>query len=179
MKCFRYNSQRALQLCSDAGDGPMVYGNPSSMALAVNLASVQRCSNMSSSSSSGSCGSEATIPPRPPTTNSFLRKKMAPPKEVSAVHHSLHQRDSGHASIGSSEDLAPPLPPRYSGKEKIQLLKGLLLQTRICVFKTIFFLQVGSFNRSSPTSRNTNRSSLYHDGSSSSSTSTLNQRVRI
>ena len=26
-----------------------------------------------------------------------------------------HQRDSGHASIGSSEDLAPapPLPPRY------------------------------------------------------------------
>ena len=131
MKCFRYNSQRALQLCSDAGDGPMVYGNPSSMALAVNLASVQRCSNMSSSSSSGSCGSEATIPPRPPTTNSFLRKKMAPPKEVSAVHHSLHQRDSGHASIGSSEDLAPPLPPRYSGKEKLQQwhLKRIFLQT--------------------------------------------------
>ena len=77
----RYSSQRALQHLIPGqgsrqlvgGDGHLVYGNHSSggcggggsggMALAVNLASVQRCSNMSSSSSttssttSGSCGS--------------------------------------------------------------------------------------------------------------------------
>ena len=78
----RYSSQRALQHLIPSqgsrqlvgGEGHLVYGNHSSggcggggsgggMALAVNLASVQRCSNMSSSSSttssttSGSCGS--------------------------------------------------------------------------------------------------------------------------
>lgn len=54
-------------------------------------------------------------PPRPP---SLLRR--AKPMNTSPHHHHYyhHQRDSGHASIGSSEDLspAPPLPPRYSSK---------------------------------------------------------------
>ena len=52
-------------------------------------------------------------PPRPP---SLLRRNK--PMNTSPHHHHYyhHQRDSGHASIGSSEDLslAPPLPPRYS-----------------------------------------------------------------
>ena len=54
-------------------------------------------------------------PPRPP---SLLRRNK--PMNTSPHHHHYyhHQRDSGHASIGSSEDLslAPPLPPRYSCK---------------------------------------------------------------
>ena len=54
-------------------------------------------------------------PPRPP---SLLRRNK--PMNTSPHHHHYyhHQRDSGHASIGSSEDLspAPPLPPRYSSK---------------------------------------------------------------
>ena len=57
-------------------------------------------------------------PPRPP---SLLRRNK--PMNTSPHHHHYyhHQRDSGHASIGSSEDLslAPPLPPRYSCKYKI------------------------------------------------------------
>ena len=79
-------------------------------------------------------------PPRPPSgvsgvTASLLRSKKqqaaAPPMSGGVNHYGTctgggsnsnvgsgggsHQRDSGHASIGSSEDLAPapPLPPRY------------------------------------------------------------------
>ena len=75
-------------------------------------------------------------PPRPP---SLLRRNK--PMNTSPHHHHYyhHQRDSGHASIGSSEDLslAPPLPPRYSCKYQVYICPSMCI---VYSFKSTFRL---------------------------------------
>ena len=64
--------------------------------------------------------SMTSLPPRPPSFR--LRSRENSSSTTSGSHHHPHYnhhfRDSGHASLGSSDDIssAPPLPPRLSCK---------------------------------------------------------------
>ena len=97
--------------CQSISKGNEIYSNGNSTA-AIFAPTISK-----SSDRTYSCLMNNSPPPRPP---SLLRRNK--PMNTSPHHHHYyhHQRDSGHASIGSSEDLAsaPPLPPRYSSEFK-------------------------------------------------------------
>jgi hypothetical protein len=75
--------------------------------------------------------SMTSLPPRPPSFRLRSRDNL-----VSGVgsnsspshhhpHYNHHFRDSGHASLGSSDDIssAPPLPPRLSCKLSVRVVR--------------------------------------------------------
>ena len=77
--------------------------------------------------------SMTSLPPRPPSfrlrsRDSLLSGGNGGSPSHHHPHYNHHFRDSGHASLGSSDDIssAPPLPPRLSCKndmKKIVLVK--------------------------------------------------------
>jgi hypothetical protein len=64
--------------------------------------------------------SMTSLPPRPPSFRLRSRDSLLSGGSPSHhhPHYNHHFRDSGHASLGSSDDIssAPPLPPRLSCK---------------------------------------------------------------